>query len=80
MKEKLIELIEQAKYCSAEELADYLIAAGLTLPKEGHWVIHSSGMGSNANNWAECSECRVCGSPVWKVCPVCETRMVIEND
>lgn len=32
MREKLIELLEQAKYCSAEELADYLIAAGLTLP------------------------------------------------
>ena len=33
MREKLIELIEQARYCSAEELADYLIAAGLELPK-----------------------------------------------
>ncbi len=31
MKEKLIELIEQAKYCSAEELADYLLEAGLVL-------------------------------------------------
>lgn len=34
MREKLIELIEQAKYCSAEELADYLIEAGLILPSE----------------------------------------------
>ena len=32
MREKLIELLEQAKYCSVEELADYLIAAGLVLP------------------------------------------------
>ena len=32
MREQLIKLIEQAKYCSPEELADYLIAAGLTLP------------------------------------------------
>ena len=32
MREKLIELLEQAKFCSTEELADYLIAAGLTLP------------------------------------------------
>lgn len=31
MREKLIELIEQAKYCSPEELADYLISAGLVL-------------------------------------------------
>ena len=75
MREKLIELIEQAKYCSVEELADYLIAAGLVLPNQGHWVIHSSGAGSRATNWAECSECRVCGSPMWKVCPVCEVRM-----
>ena len=79
MREKLIELLEQTKYCSVEEQADYLIAAGLTLPKEGHWVIHSSGKGQYANNWAECSECRVCGSPTWKVCPVCETRMVNDN-
>lgn len=34
MRDKLIELIEQAYYCSIEELADYLIAAGLTLPEE----------------------------------------------
>lgn len=29
MREKLIALIEQAWYCSIEELADYLIAAGV---------------------------------------------------
>lgn len=43
--------------------------------KTGHWVIHSSGHGSNATNWAECSECHVCGNPLWKVCPVCEAMM-----
>ena len=32
MKEKLIKLLDQAKYCSVEELADFLIAAGLTFP------------------------------------------------
>lgn len=79
MREKLIELLEQAKYCSTEELADYLIAAGLVWPKKGHWVIHCSGRGLGATNWAECSECRVCGSPVWKVCPVCEARMEKHN-
>ena len=35
MREKLIELIGQAKYCSAEELADYLIATGLVFPDNG---------------------------------------------
>lgn len=43
--------------------------------KRGHWIIRSHGKGENATNWAECSECRVCGSPQWKVCPVCETKM-----
>ena len=47
--------------------------------KHGHWVIHIE-KGRNATNWAECSECHVCGSPHWKVCPVCETRMDGDND
>ena len=41
----------------------------------GRWIIHSTGKGKYANNWAECSECHVCGSPVWKRCPVCEAKM-----
>lgn len=43
--------------------------------RHGHWIIRSSGKGDHANNWAECSECLTCGSPSWKVCPVCETVM-----
>ena len=43
--------------------------------KRGRWIIHSNGRGKHATNWVECSECRVCGSPQWKVCPVCETKM-----
>ncbi len=43
--------------------------------KTGRWIIHSSGRGSETTNWAECSECLTCGSPHWKVCPVCETKM-----
>ena len=39
--------------------------------KTGRWIIHLNG----DDIWAECSECHVCGSPQWKVCPVCETRM-----
>lgn len=35
MKEKLIKLLEQIKYCSVEEQADYLISAGLVLPDYG---------------------------------------------
>ena len=40
--------------------------------KRGHWITHKRGL----NIWAECSECLTCGSPHWKVCPVCEARMV----
>lgn len=46
--------------------------------KRGRWLIHSNGKGDHANNWAECSECRVCGSPQWKRCPVCEAKMDVE--
>ena len=35
MREKLIELIEQEYYCSIEEIADYLIANGVTIQK---WI------------------------------------------
>lgn len=55
--------------------ADHLIANGVTVRKTGRWIIHSNGRGKHATNWAECSECRVCGSPQWKVCPVCDTKM-----
>lgn len=40
--------------------------------KIGRWIVHTN----NDDIWAECSECLTCGSPQWKVCPVCETRMV----
>lgn len=36
--------------------------------ERGRWIKHPGG-------WVECSECLVCGSPKWKVCPVCETKM-----
>ena len=48
--------------------------------KHGRWIIRSSGKGDYATNWAECSECHVCGSPQWKVCPVCEARMDGDED
>lgn len=44
-------------------------------PKRGRWIIHSNGVGLHMTHYAECSECHVCGSPQWKVCPVCETKM-----
>ena len=85
VRNRLIELLKsnqsvlQAAGTSATatlRLADHLIANGVTVPNRGRWVIHSSGRGSETTNWAECSECHVCGSPQWRVCPVCEARMV----
>ena len=62
-----------------EAVADYLLDNGVTVPKHGRWIIHSRGRGLQTTNWAECSECHVCGSPSWKVCPVCETKMDLED-
>lgn len=71
---------EHLECCHADCYADLLIDNGVTIPKRGHWIIRSSGSGDYATNWAECSECHVCGSPQWKVCPVCETKMDLEEE
>lgn len=68
-----------------DAVVDHLIANGVTfakdtnVPSKGHWIIRSSGKGSQTTNWAECSECHVCGSPQWKRCPVCEAKMDLEG-
>lgn len=80
-REKLIELLKDSPSLDALDDdgyamgADHLIANGVTIQKQGRWIIRSSGKGNYATNWAECSECNVCGSPQWKVCPVCEAKM-----
>ena len=43
--------------------------------KTAHWIIHGEG----AIRWVECSECHVCGCSRWKVCPVCESKMEVNN-
>ena len=83
MREKLIELLCQATFgvnkqtipsylpsSAIAEVADHLIANGVTFATDnnvGHWIA------KNGNTF--CSKCMTCGSPQWKVCPVCETRM-----
>ena len=89
MKEKLIELLNRSfdeQYykrglLTARHTAEDLIENGVTFATDnnvGRWIIHSSGTGANTNNWAECSECHVAGSPQWKRCPVCEAKMEVE--
>jgi rubrerythrin len=43
--------------------------------RRGRWIKHGEGQFAVF----ECSECRICGSPNWKVCPVCETRMEVSR-
>lgn len=83
-REKLIKILSVPIYPHldadpAEVVADYLIDNGVTVRNRGHWIIHSNGKGAHATNWAECSNCRVTGSPHWKSCPVCDSWMVLEG-
>lgn len=41
--------------------------AGRGSVKHGRWI--------TKDGMTFCPECMVCGSPQWKVCPVCETKM-----
>ena len=41
--------------------------AGRGSVKHGRWI--------TKDGMTFCPECMVCGSPHWKVCPVCETKM-----
>lgn len=48
----------------------------LDKPQEtAHWIVHIT----SDDIYAECSNCLTCGSPQWKVCPVCERKMVKVN-
>ena len=87
-REKLIALVNAARDMRtgqdlAERIADHLIANGVTFAtdiKVGHWINHYANRGGKKRTltWTECSECHVCGSSQWKVCPVCEAKMVPE--
>lgn len=39
--------------------------------RHGKWLNRGEGHAA----FVECSYCHVVGSPGWKVCPVCETKM-----
>ena len=60
---------------TGKEIADHLIANGVTVRNRGHWIIHPSGRSKDAPKYAECSVCHTTGSPHWKSCPVCDAMM-----
>jgi hypothetical protein len=39
--------------------------------RKGRWVRYEVW----GQEFWECSECKTMGSPIWKVCPICETAM-----
>ena len=43
--------------------------------KRAKWVTKTA----HGVSWTECPVCMVCGSPQWKCCPVCETKMEVSN-
>lgn len=78
MREKLIDLLgETVADCMPAEclydIADHLIANGVTIQKHGHWVIKN--IKNSDYKYCFCSECLTIGSNRWKICPVCETKM-----
>ncbi len=62
-REKLIDILESQPYgsFSYEEMADYLIANGVTVQKHGEWVV----LDECSNAGAYCS---VCHKKVYKEC------------
>lgn len=56
---------------SNENIADHLLAHGVTIPAQGRLVKHNY---LGHEQWT-CSECQTLVSPQWKCCPVCEARM-----
>lgn len=84
-REKLIELIESARYWGSDtsaEIADHLIANGVVIQKEAEWVQKEY----TFDIYAECSRCReeYCLSVGWsfadwqkymRYCPNCYSKM-----
>ena len=73
-KERLAELIGECKWwCVLEDIADYLIANGVVVQKQGHYITDELGDVS----------CSVCGEKNLNItqnyCPNCGAKMVKED-
>ena len=75
-REKLIDILKSPPYgeYSYEDLADHLIANGVTVQKHGRWKLNKSGSGT-------CSECHRTQNDVWdydtwqRYCGSCGAKM-----
>lgn len=87
-REKLIELLDdfpvQMEWHSNEELADFLIAAGVTIKQTGRWIGEGDGYadGKIVYDVWYCSECNYCiddgtddPDNLPDYCPHCGARM-----
>ena len=80
-REKLIELIEKwnkdefAISYASDELADYLIANGVVVQKQGKWVLKETLVRSPFAKNAYCSECYEETPSLLNYCPNCGAFM-----
>ena len=73
VREKLVELIESARYWgsnTSEEIADHLIANGVTVQKRGWIKVYQ-----NAMYPYSCSECGNCHDKKVNFCERCGTKL-----
>ena len=63
--------LPHAKFKEAVDVAFAALVSRSTSDKRGRWLPQIV-LGERA--W-DCSECKTLGSPHWKWCPVCGTRM-----
>ena len=76
VREKLVELIESARYWgsnTSEEIADNLIAHGVTAQEFGHWVYDFNLAGSNFYRCSVCDrqEPLLEKENIYEYCPFC---------
>ena len=85
-KERLVELIGECKWwCVLEDIADYLIANGVVVQKQGEWfeLVESKLDGHTGEYWEEvyynCTACDYATCENTPYCPNCGARMVKED-
>lgn len=71
-REKLIAMMEEAYYCSIEELADHLLANGVVVREKGEWEKQEL---TGCEPFYECSVCRKIHDQDYNFCNNCGADM-----